>query len=58
MSDWVRAHVHINPEKMGEAEYGAFINDVLDYNDTSPAEQAAASAVLSGLARIIVRNGM
>ena len=56
MSDWVRAHVHINPEKMGEAEYGAFINDVLDYNDQSPAEQAAASAVLSGLARIIIRG--
>ena len=58
MSDWVRSHVHINPEKMGEAEYAAFINDVLDYNDTSPTEQAGASAVLSGLARIIVRNGM
>ena len=56
MSDWVRAHVHINPEKMSETEYGAFINDVLDYNDTSPAEQAAASAVLSGLARIIIRG--
>lgn len=56
MSDWVRAHVHINPEKMGEAEYGAFINDVLDYNDQSPADQAAASAVLSGLARIIIRG--
>ena len=58
MSDWVRSHVRINPEKMGEAEYAAFINDVLDYNDTSPTEQAGASAVLSGLARIIVRNGM
>ncbi len=58
MSDWVRSHVHINPEKMSEAEYAAFINDVLDYNDTSPTEQAGASAVLSGLARIIVRNGM
>ena len=56
MSDWVRAHVHINPEKMSETEYGAFINDVLDYNDQSPADQAAASAVLSGLARIIIRG--
>ena len=56
MSDWVRAHVHINPEKMSETEYGRFINDVLDYNDTSPAEQAAASAILSGLARIIIRG--
>jgi phage terminase large subunit len=56
MSDWVRANVNINPEKMGEAEYGRFINDVLDYNDQSPADQAAASAVLSGLARIIVRG--
>lgn len=56
MSDWVRAHVHINPEKMSEPEYGRFINDVLDYNDTSPAEQAAASAILSGLARIIIRG--
>lgn len=56
MSDWVRANVHLNPEKMGEPEYGAFINDVLDYNDQSPADQSAASAVLSGLARIIIRG--
>ena len=56
MSDWVRAHIHINPEKMSETEYGQFINDVLDYNDQSPADLAAASAVLSGLARIIVRG--
>lgn len=56
MSDWVRANVHLNPEKMGEPEYGAFINDVLDYNDQSPADQTAASAVLSGLARIIIRG--
>ena len=56
MSDWVRANVHLNPEKIGEHEYGAFINDVLDYNDQSPADQTAASAVLSGLARIIIRG--
>ena len=56
MSDWVRANVHLNPDKIGEPEYGAFINDVLDYNDQSPAEQTAASAVLSGLARIIIRG--
>ena len=56
MSDWVRANVHLNPEKIGEPEYGAFINDVLDYNDQSPADQTAASAVLSGLARIIIRG--
>lgn len=55
MSDWVRANVHLNPDKMVEHEYGAFINDVLDYNDQSPADQTAASAVLSGLARIIIR---
>lgn len=56
MSDWVRANVHLNPEKIGEPEYGAFINDLLDYNDQSPADQTAASAVLSGLARIIIRG--
>ena len=56
MSDWVRANVHLNPDKIGEPEYGAFINDVLDYNDQSPADQTAASAVLSGLARIIIRG--
>lgn len=56
MSDWVRANVHLNPEKIGEPEYGAFINDVLDYNDQSHADQTAASAVLSGLARIIIRG--
>lgn len=56
MSDWVRANVHLNPEKIGEPEYGAFINDVLDYNDQSPIDQTAASAVLSGLARIIIRG--
>lgn len=56
MSDWVRANVHLNPEKMVEPEYGAFINDVLDYNDQSPTDQTAASAVLSGLARIIIRG--
>lgn len=58
MSDWVRAHVHIDPERMNEPEYGQFINDVLDYSDTSAVETVGASAVLSGLARIIVRNGM
>lgn len=56
MSDWVRANVHLNPEKIGEPEYGAFINDVLDYNDQSPADQTSSSAVLSGLARIIIRG--
>ena len=56
MSDWVRAHVHLDPEKMSEPEYAAFMGDVLDYNDQSPAEQMAASAVLSGLARIIIRG--
>lgn len=56
MSDWVRANVHLNPDKIGEPEYGSFINDVLDYNDQSPADQTAASAVLSGLARIIIRG--
>ena len=34
-SDWVRSHVRINPDMLGEAEYGQFINDVLDYSDTS-----------------------
>lgn len=58
MSDWVRAHVHIDPERMNEPEYGQFISDVLDYSDTSSEETVGASAVLSGLARIIVRNGM
>ena len=56
MSDWVRAHVHLDPEKMSEPEYAAFMGDVLDYNDQSPVEQTAASAVLSGLARIIIRG--
>lgn len=56
MSDWVRTHVYLNPEKMSEQEYSRFIGDVLDYNDISPASQAAASAVLSGLARIIIRG--
>ena len=58
MSDWVRSHVHIDPERMNEPEYGQFISDVLDYSDTSAEETVGASAVLSGLARIIVRNGM
>lgn len=56
MSDWVRAHIHLDPEKMSEPEYASFMGDVLDYNDQSPAEQTAASAVLSGLARIIIRG--
>ena len=56
MSDWVRAHVHIDPEKMSEPQYGQFMGDVLDYNDQSPVEQSAASAVLSGVARVIVRE--
>lgn len=56
MSDWVRSHVHLDPEKMSEPEYAAFMGDVLDYNDQSPADQSAASAVLSGLARIIIRG--
>jgi hypothetical protein len=41
---------------MSEPEYGAFISDVLDYNEQSPLEQSASSAVLSGLARIIIRG--
>jgi len=57
-SDWVRAHVHIDPERMNEQEYGRFVNDLLDYNDESPAEVAVASAALSGVARVIMRNGL
>ena len=57
-SDWVRAHVHIDPERMNEQEYGRFVNDMLDYNDESPAEVAVASAALSGAARVIIRNGL
>ena len=58
MSDWVRSRVHLNPEKMPEGEYGRFVSDLLDYNAQSPAGQAAASAVLSGMARVIIRNGL
>jgi len=54
MSDWVRSHIHINPE--GGDEYAQFIADVLDYNEQTTDESAGASAVLSGLARYIVRN--
>ena len=57
-SDWVRSHVRINPDMLGDAEYGQFINDVLDYSDTSSDDTVGASAVLSGLARVIVRNGL
>ena len=57
-SDWVRSHVRINPDMLGEAEYGQFINDVLDYSDTSSDDTLGASAALSGLARVIVRNGL
>lgn len=54
MSDWVRSHVYVNPE--GGGEYGLFMGDVLDYGDGSPAEQTGASAALSGMARVIIRN--
>lgn len=57
-SDWVRSHVRINPDMLEEAEYGQFINDVLDYSDTSSDDTVGASAALSGLARVIVRNGL
>ena len=57
-SDWVRSHVRINPDMLGEAEYGQFINDVLDYSATSSDDTVGASAALSGLARVIVRNGL
>ena len=57
-SDWVRAHIHINPERMNEPEYGRFVNDLLDYNEMSPAETAVASAALAGAARVIMRNGL
>jgi hypothetical protein len=43
---------------MNEQEYGRFVNDMLDYNDESPAEVAVASAALSGAARVIIRNGI
>jgi hypothetical protein len=56
MSDWVRSHVHLDPEKMSEPEYEAFVNEVLELNAQTPIEQAAAPAVLSGLARIIIRG--
>lgn len=56
MSDWVRRHVFINPE--GDGEYMRFMGDVLDYGDGSPAEKTGASAVLSGMARVIIRNGI
>lgn len=56
MSDWVRSHVYVNPE--GGGEYGLFMGDVLDYGDGSPAEQTGASAALSGMARVIIRNGL
>jgi hypothetical protein len=56
-SDWVRAHIHIDPELLNDAEYGQFISDVLDYRDDSPADVAGASAALAGVARIIMRNG-
>ena len=54
MSDWVRAHIHINPE--GGEDYSQFMADVLDYNESTSDESAGASMVLSGLARHIVRN--
>ena len=57
-SDWIRAHVHIDPERMNEQEYGRFVNDMLDYNNESPAEVAVASAALSGAARVIIRNSL
>lgn len=57
-SDWIRAHIHIDPEQLNDDEYGHFVNDVLDYNDESPADVAGAGAVLSGLARIIIRNNL
>jgi len=56
MSDWVRANIHINPDKLPEEEYGRFVNDVLDYNDGSPTDTAAASALLSGIARVVLRG--
>ena len=57
-SDWIRAHVHIDPERLDDSEYGRFVNDVLDYNDESPIEVAGAGAALSGIARIIIRNNI
>lgn len=56
MSDWVRSCVHLDPEKTGDGEYGRFVNDLLDYGAASDAGQAAASAVLSGAARVIIRG--
>ena len=56
MSDWVRSCVHLDPEKTGDGEYGRFVNDLLDYGAASDAGQAAASAVLSGVARVIIRG--
>ena len=43
---------------MNEPEYGRFVNDLLDYNEMSPAETAVASAALAGAARVIMRNGL
>ena len=56
-SDWVRAHIHIDPERMNDTEYGRFVNDVLDYREDSPADMSGASVALAGVARIIMRNG-
>lgn len=57
MSDWVKAHIHVNPEAL-DGEYGQFVTDMLDYSEQTADESAGANAVLSGIARLIARNGM
>lgn len=56
MSDWVRSHVRLNPELIGQGDYGRFVTSLLDYSDLSTADEVGPSAALSGLARIIIRN--
>ena len=51
-SDFVKEHVRFSPGKRNEAEYDAFLTNMLDYNPKQDGKQA--SAAISGFAQYVM----
>lgn len=51
-SDFVKEHVRFSPGKRNEAEYDAFLTNMLDYNPKQEGKQA--SAAISGFAQYVM----
>jgi len=57
-ADWIRERVCINPSLVGgDTEYSRFVSAMLDYSDTMPSD-VGPSAVMSGIAKYVIRSGL